>query len=124
MLPWTAEAALLRKLGFFKCPKAMEPQPFLFCAHCFQEEIRETGTHVLEHVPDMDAAVSELLRVTKKRLLIVLPRQREYRYTADLHIRFFPYEYNVRAALPVSARNARIFMVGSDWGILIDRETS
>lgn len=83
-----------------------------------------TCTHVLEHVPDMDAAVSELLRVTKKRLLIVLPRQREYRYTADLHIRFFPYEYNVRAALTVSARNARIFMVGSDWGILIDRETS
>lgn len=93
---------------------------------CFPDRSFETVTctHVLEHVPDMDAAVSELLRVTKKRLLIVLPRQREYRYTADLHIRFFPYEYNVRAALPVSARNARIFMVGSDWGILIDRETS
>ena len=49
MLPWTAEAALLRKLGFFKCPKAMEPQPFLFCAHCFQEEIRETGTMDLKN---------------------------------------------------------------------------
>lgn len=83
-----------------------------------------TCTHVLEHVPDIDAAVSELLRVTKKRLLIVLPRQREYRYTGDLHIRFFPYEYNVRMALPSSARNARVSMVGSDWGILIDKEAT
>lgn len=81
-----------------------------------------TCTHVLEHVPDMDAAVSELLRVTKKRLLIVLPRQREYRYLGDLHIRFFPYEYYVRAALPAPARNAQISKVGSDWGILINRE--
>lgn len=81
-----------------------------------------TCTHVLEHIPNMDAAVIELLRVTKKRLLIVLPRQREYRYVADLHIRYFPYEYNVRMALPASVRNARISRVGSDWGILIEKE--
>lgn len=42
MLPWTAEAALLRKMGFFKCPKAMEPQPFLFCVHRFHDA-RECG---------------------------------------------------------------------------------
>lgn len=80
-------------------------------------------THVLEHVPDMEAAVSELLRVTSQRLLIVLPRQREYRYVADLHVRFFPYEYNVRMALPSSTRNASISTVGSDWGILIQKES-
>lgn len=79
-------------------------------------------THVLEHVPNMDAAVLELLRVTKNRLLIVLPKQREYRYTADLHVRFFPYEYDLRMALPVSTRSAHISRVGSDWGILIDKE--
>lgn len=49
MLPWTSEAALLRKMGFFKCPKAMEPQPFLFCAHAFQDEIRESGVMELKN---------------------------------------------------------------------------
>ncbi|MDR3265119.1 MAG: class I SAM-dependent methyltransferase [Synergistaceae bacterium] len=48
-------------------------------------------THVLEHVVDFKKAVSELRRVVKKRLIIVVPRQRPYRYTFDLHLRFFPY---------------------------------
>ena len=80
-------------------------------------------THVLEHVPNMDTAISELLRVAKERLIIVLPRQREYRYVADLHVRFFPYEYDVRMALPASARNACISVVGFDWGILIKKDS-
>lgn len=75
--------------------------------------------HVLEHIPNLDRAVSELLRVTEKRLIIVLPRQREYRYVTDLHIRFFPYEYNVRMMLPPSMRNTPIFRIGADWGICI-----
>lgn len=78
-------------------------------------------THVLEHVPNMDAVVSELLRVLRKRLLIVLPRQREYRYVADLHIRFFPYEYDVRMALPASVRDARISKAAFDWVIQIEK---
>lgn len=54
-----------------------------------------TCSHVLEHVKNVEKAMQELIRVTKKNLLIVLPRQREYRYTADLHVRFFTYEHNV-----------------------------
>lgn len=46
-------------------------------------------SHVLENVPNLDVVLSELLRVTRRRLLIVLPRQRKYRYVTDLHIRFF-----------------------------------
>ena len=48
-------------------------------------------THVLEHVIDFKKSVSELRRVAKKRLIIVVPKQRTYRYTFDLHLRFFPY---------------------------------
>lgn len=78
--------------------------------------------HVLEHVPDMDKVVWELLRVTKKQAVIVLPRQREYRYVADLHVRFFPYEYNLFMAFPAPIRkNIHITRVGSDWGILIKK---
>jgi len=56
-----------------------------------------TCSHVLEHVVDFEKCLLELIRVARRQVVIVLPRQREYRYVADLHIRFFPYEYNVRA---------------------------
>lgn len=46
--------------------------------------------HTLEHVLDIQKAISELRRVTKKRLMIVVPKQRPYRYTFDLHLHFFP----------------------------------
>lgn len=78
------------------------------------------SAHVLEHVRDLDKSTSELLRVAKERLLIVLPRQREYRYVADLHVRYFPYAYNVQMALPV--KDAVVTRVGSDWGILIQKQ--
>jgi len=46
-------------------------------------------SHVLEHVPDLYAAVRELRRVAR-RVIVVVPRQRYYRYTVDYHLHFFP----------------------------------
>jgi ubiquinone/menaquinone biosynthesis C-methylase UbiE len=46
--------------------------------------------HTLEHVIDIRKAVSELKRVAAKKLIVVVPRQRFYKYTFDLHIHFFP----------------------------------
>ncbi len=57
------------------------------------------STHVLEHVQDIDTAVRELRRIARKRVVIVVPRQRPYQYTFDLHLHFFPYEYTIVAAL-------------------------
>lgn len=87
----------------------------------FQDASFDTAicSHVLEHIPDMAGVIEELMRVTREKLIIVLPRQREYRYVTDLHIHFFPYEYNIWMALPPSARNAAVYKVGGDWGILI-----
>lgn len=79
-----------------------------------------TCSHVLEHIVDFEKCLLELIRVARRQVVIVLPRQREYRYVADLHIRFFPYEYNVRAALPREFRNSKIELVGGDWGIEIN----
>ena len=79
-----------------------------------------TCSHVLEHVTEFEKCFSELIRVARKKVVIVLPRQREYRYVADLHVRFFPYEYNVRLALPKEFRNSKIEIVGGDWGIVIN----
>ncbi len=52
-------------------------------------------THTLEHVIDIQRGINELRRVCKKQLIVVLPKQREYRYTFDLHVHFFPYKYSV-----------------------------
>ena len=51
-------------------------------------------THTLEHVQNLTQAISELRRVCKKRLIIVVPKQRPYKYTFDLHLNFFPYEHS------------------------------
>jgi SAM-dependent methyltransferase len=52
-------------------------------------------THTLEHVKNISKGIEELRRVCKKRLIIVVPRQRPYRYTFDLHLHFFPYKHSL-----------------------------
>jgi SAM-dependent methyltransferase len=71
-----------------------------------------TCCHVLEHVQDFDGAVRELRRVARKRVVIVVPRQREYRYTFDLHVRFFPYPHSLCQAL--RSRGLRCDVVDND----------
>lgn len=69
-------------------------------------------THALEHIKDVDVAVKELRRVCKKRLIIVVPRQREYKYTFDLHVNFYPYKYNVQSLL---GKDVKVFLLDNDW---------
>lgn len=70
-------------------------------------------THALEHIKDYDRALSELRRVCKKKLIIVVPRQREYRYTFDLHINFFPYMYSFKKF--INNENAKYMEIGHDF---------
>jgi SAM-dependent methyltransferase len=49
-----------------------------------------TCLHTLEHVRDIQAAAAELKRVAQKLVVVVVPCQRYYRYTVDLHLHFFP----------------------------------
>ena len=56
-------------------------------------------THCLEHVRDIPRCMHELRRVAKKRLIIVVPMQRPYKYTFDLHINFFPYIHSFLQAI-------------------------
>lgn len=59
-------------------------------------------THVIEHLLDYRKAISELRRIAKKRLIIVVPREREYRYSFNPHFNFFPYTHSfLRAVHPV-----------------------
>lgn len=45
--------------------------------------------HTLEHVLDLYRCICELKRVTKRRLIIIVPRERYYRYTCNYHLNFF-----------------------------------
>ena len=61
-------------------------------------------THVIEHLLDYRKAISELRRIAKQRLIIVVPREREYIYSFNPHFNFFPYSYSfLRAMHPVPA---------------------
>lgn len=59
-------------------------------------------THVIEHVLEYQTAIAELRRIARRRLIIVVPREREYRYTFNPHFNFFPYSHSfLRAVHPV-----------------------
>ena len=74
-------------------------------------------THTLEHVLDIERAISELRRVAKKRLIIVVPKQRPYKYTFDLHIHFFPYKWSLLAYMQQSERTGSrsLRLIEGDW---------
>jgi ubiquinone/menaquinone biosynthesis C-methylase UbiE len=79
-------------------------------------------THVLEHVLDIQRTIGELRRVTARRLLVVVPLEREYRFTFNPHVHFFPYPHSfLRHILPVPA-GARCEVIGRDLLYCEDRE--
>lgn len=77
-------------------------------------------THTLEHVQNLPAALQELRRVMRHRLIIVLPRQRPYQYSFDLHLRFYPYSHSLQADFPI--HRCRIELIDGDWLIWEDRQ--
>jgi SAM-dependent methyltransferase len=61
-------------------------------------------THVIEHILDYRDAIAELRRIARRRLIIVVPREREGIYTFNPHFNFFPYSHSfLRAMIPVPA---------------------
>lgn len=71
------------------------------------------STHTLEHVVDIQQAINELRRVCKKKLIIVLPKQREYKFTFDLHLHFFPYKFSVLNLM--KNKNGTCLCLNNDW---------
>ena len=73
------------------------------------------STHTLEHIPQLSQALSELRRVARRRLVIVVPRQRASRHTFDPHVHFFPYKFSVLFAFGPTTSNTSCELVGGDW---------
>lgn len=67
--------------------------------------------HTLEHIPDLYGAARELRRVAR-RAIIVVPRQRYYRYTVDYHLHFFP---SAGPLLQLFGAASRVELVDGDW---------
>jgi len=67
-------------------------QKLPFADHSFDTVV---CTHTLEHVLDVGGAVAELRRICKHRLIIVVPSEREYKYSFNLHLSFFPYTHSL-----------------------------
>jgi SAM-dependent methyltransferase len=70
-------------------------------------------THTLEHVQRISIALDELRRVARRRLIVVVPRERPYRYSFNLHLHFFPYSWNWHAVAGV-VPGSRLEDLG-DW---------
>lgn len=59
-------------------------------------------THTLEHILDVRAAIAELRRICRKRLIVVVPLEREGLYTFNPHFHFFPYTHSfLRIMIPL-----------------------
>jgi ubiquinone/menaquinone biosynthesis C-methylase UbiE len=80
-------------------------------------------THTLEHVRNLTQALAELRRVARHRLIVVVPKQRPYRYTFDLHLSFFPYAHSLQAAFG-TGRHARLEEIDRDWYCVEDRDAA
>lgn len=53
-------------------------------------------TYTLEHVLNLEAALAELRRVCRGKLIAVVPCEREYQYTTNLHTYWFPYPHTIK----------------------------
>lgn len=79
-------------------------------------------THVLEHILDIRAALMELRRIARRRLILVVPREREFEYTFNPHFHFFPYPHSfLRVLFPIPVSHS-IRAVGRDFFYVEDVE--
>ena len=70
-----------------------------------------TCFHTLEHTRDLGRAIAELQRVARKQVIAIVPRQRRFHYTLDLHLQFFETPEALAAAM---GKPGEIRQFGSD----------
>lgn len=74
-------------------------------------------THVLEHVRDLKKSIDELKRVCKSRLIIVVPCERPYKFGFNLHLSFFPYDFNLLGSFFSNIKQGKVLYkkLDGDW---------
>lgn len=79
-------------------------------------------THVIEHVLEYRQAIAELRRIAARRLIIVVPREREYLYSFNPHFNFFPYAHSFLRAVHPVPENHVCELIGRDIYYREDRQ--
>tara|TARA_A100000164_G_scaffold348921_1_gene351465 strand:- start:275 stop:979 length:705 start_codon:yes stop_codon:yes gene_type:complete len=69
--------------------------------------------HTIEHIPDINTAINELKRIAKKEIIIVVPKQKFYFYTLDLHLHFFPDKFSIINLIRL--KNYILYEIDGDW---------
>jgi ubiquinone/menaquinone biosynthesis C-methylase UbiE len=72
-----------------------------------------TCSHTVEHLVDLEACVAELIRIARRQLFIVTPRQRYFYYTLDEHVNFFPFKEKLTSAIPLATYSCE--NIKGDW---------
>lgn len=72
------------------------------------------STHTLEHVRNIEQAVAEMRRVARSLIIIVVPKERPYRYTLNLHLHFFPYLESLLLAVKPASGDYACCELGGD----------
>ena len=75
--------------------------------------------HTLEHVQQIGVALAELRRVARHRVIVVVPKERPYRFSFNLHLHFFPYPWSWHAVAG-SVKGATLRDLG-DWFYVEDK---
>jgi SAM-dependent methyltransferase len=70
-------------------------------------------THTIEHIIPLNKAISELIRVCRRKLIIVTPCQRYFYYTLDGHVNFFYRKEELTSHLPF--KNFECEKLDGDW---------
>jgi ubiquinone/menaquinone biosynthesis C-methylase UbiE len=70
-------------------------------------------SHTIEHIFEIGDFISELKRVTRKKLIVVTPKQRYYFYSLDEHLQFFPQKEMLTSKL--NFRDFTCQNVEGDW---------
>ena len=78
--------------------------------------------HTLEHIQSLQPAIAELRRVAAKRLIVVVPKQRNYLYTFDLHLHFFPYPHDLLKLMGSENTNVSCIQLEGDLLYVEDLE--
>jgi len=77
-------------------------------------------THTLEHVKNLHSVMGQLRRIARKRLVVVVPLQRPYKYTFDLHLHFFPYPHSFLNQVGMGSGKVLTKKIGRDLLYLED----
>lgn len=76
--------------------------------------------HVLEHVREPSIVLKELVRCSRRKVIVVLPRERSYRSGFNLHVHQFQYPWEVERLLNTEGMKFVVEEVDGDFYAELD----